>query len=61
MVTLYLNIGRSYDGYGEQIVKREKVILTDEEASSYLTYFVEGLGVEETKKWIKEAKGNTDT
>ena len=56
MIKLILNVGRSYDGYGEQVVKKETVVLTDEEARYYLTQFVEAMGTAETRKWIKAAK-----
>jgi len=57
MVKLNLNIGRTYDGYGEQVVKKEQVCLTDKEASQYLTEFIEKMGVEKTKEWLAKAKG----
>ena len=37
MVKLNLNVGRTYDGYGEQVVKKEEIVLTEIEASHYLT------------------------
>ena len=59
MVKLNLNIGRRYDGYGEQVVVKEEIVLTDIEASYYLTQFIEAMGVEETKKWLAKAKGTS--
>ena len=57
MVKLKLNVGRTYDGYGEQVVKKEEIVLTEIEASYYLTQFIEAMGAEETRKWIAKAKG----
>ena len=56
MIKLFLNIGRSDDGYGEQIAKKEEIVLTKTEAESYLTEFIESMGVEKTKEWLKMAK-----
>jgi hypothetical protein len=56
MIKLFLNIGRSYDGYGEQIAKKEEIVLTKTEAESYLTEFIESMGIEKTKEWLKMAK-----
>ena len=56
MIKLFLNIGRSHDGYGEQIAKKEEIVLTKTEAESYLTEFIESMGIEKTKKWLKMAK-----
>lgn len=60
MVKLNLNIGRGYDGYGEQVVIKEEIVLTDIEASYYLTQFIEEMGVEKTKDWIAKAKGTNN-
>ena len=60
MIKLNLNIGRTYDGYGEQVVKKETICLTDEEAVYYLTNFIESMGVNKTKEWLKKAK-NSDS
>lgn len=57
MVKLNLNIGRRYDGYGEQVVEKEEVVLTNSEASQYLTELIEAMGVRKTKEWIAKAKG----
>jgi len=57
MVKLKLNVGREYDGYGEQVVKKEDICLTDVEASIYLTQFIESMGIDFTKEWIAKAKG----
>lgn len=57
MVKLNLNVGRTYDGYGEQVVKKEEIVLTEIEAGHYLTQFIEAMGIEKTKKWIAKAKG----
>tara|TARA_R100000808_G_scaffold4105_1_gene13677 strand:+ start:28471 stop:28662 length:192 start_codon:yes stop_codon:yes gene_type:complete len=56
MIKLHLNIGRDYDGYGEQVVKKETICLTDTEAAMYLTQFIEAMGVNKTKEWLKKAK-----
>ena len=60
MVKLNLNIGRSYDGYGEQVVDKEEIVLTDIEAGYYLTQFIEEMGVQKTKEWIAKAKGTNN-
>ena len=60
MVKLNLNIGRSYDGYGEQVVNKEEIVLTDIEAGYYLTQFIEEMGVQKTKEWIAKAKGTNN-
>tara|TARA_Y100000361_G_scaffold140992_1_gene145638 strand:- start:22 stop:216 length:195 start_codon:yes stop_codon:yes gene_type:complete len=60
MVKLSLNVGRRYDGYGEQVVKREVICLSSREASYYLTEFIEAMGVEKTKEWLAKAKGLDD-
>lgn len=57
MVKLNLNVGREYDGYGEQVVKKEQICLTDTEAAYYLTQLIEEKGVDSTKEWLKKAKG----
>ena len=57
MVKLNLYVGRRYDGYGEQVVDKEEIVLTDIEASYYLTQFIEEMGVQKTKEWIAKAKG----
>jgi len=57
MVRLNLNVGRRYDGYGEQVVDKELIILTNEEAGEYLTQFIEEMGLQKTKEWIAKAKG----
>lgn len=57
MVKLRLNVGREYDGYGEQVVKKEVICLTEGEASYYLTTLIEDKGVEFTKQWLNLAKG----
>ena len=56
MVRLNLNVGRRYDGYGEQVVDKEEIVLTDIEAGYYLTQFIEEMGVQKTKEWIAKAK-----
>ena len=58
MVKLNLNVGRRYDGYGEQVVDKELIILTNEEAGHYLAHFIEKMGVEKTREWIAKAKKN---
>ena len=60
MVRLSLYVGRRYDGYGEQVVDREEIVLTDIEASYYLTQFIEEMGVQKTKEWIAKAKGTNN-
>ena len=60
MVKLNLNVGRRYDGYGEQVVDKEEIVLTDIEASYYLTQFIEEMGVQKTKEWIAKAKGTNN-
>lgn len=60
MVELNLYTGRRYDGYGEQVVDREKICLTNREASQYLTELIEDRGIEFTKKWLAKAKGNEE-
>ena len=60
MVRLNLNVGRRYDGYGEQVVDKEEIVLTDIEASYYLTQFIEEMGVQKTKEWIAKAKGTNN-
>ena len=60
MVRLNLNVGRRYDGYGEQVVDKELIILTNEEAGEYLTQFIEEMGVQKTKEWIAKAKGSNN-
>lgn len=60
MVRLNLNVGRSYDGYGEQVVDKEEIVLTDIEAGYYLTQFIEEMGVDKTKEWIAKAKGTNN-
>jgi hypothetical protein len=60
MVKLNLNVGRRYDGYGEQVVHKELIILTNEEAGNYLTQFIEEMGVGKTKEWIADAKGTNN-
>lgn len=57
MVKLRLNVGRKYDGYGEQVVEKEEVCMTNAEASVYLTQLVEEKGIQATKNWIKKVKG----
>ena len=57
MVKLKLNVGRSYDGYGEQIVKKEEICLTNDEAARYLTQLIEEKGVQATKNWLLKVKG----
>ena len=57
MVKLKLNVGRSYDGYGEQVVKKEAVCLTNAEAARYLTELIEEKGVQATKNWLLKVKG----
>ena len=57
MVKLKLNVGRSYDGYGEQVVKKEEVCLTNAEAARYLTQLIEEKGVQATKNWLLKVKG----
>jgi hypothetical protein len=57
MVKLKLYVGRTYDGYGEQVVQKEEVCMTNIEASHYLTQLVEEKGVEATRNWIKRVKG----
>lgn len=57
MVKLNLNVGRTYDGYGEQVVKKEEICLTNTEAAYYLTHLIEEKGVEFTKEWLRKAKG----
>jgi len=56
MIKLFLNIGQSHDGYGKQILKKEEIVLTRTEAEEYLTEFIESMGVEKTKEWLKMAK-----
>lgn len=58
MIKLNLNIGRTYDGFGEQVVKKETICLTNEEAAMYLTQFIEAMGVNKTKEWLKKAKNS---
>jgi len=60
MVKLNLYVGRSYDGYGEQVVDKEEIVLTDIEAGYYLTQFIEEMGVQKTKEWIAKAKGTNN-
>lgn len=60
MIKLNLYVGRRYDGYGEQVVDREEVVLTDLEASFYLQQLVEEKGIEATKNWIKKVKGKDE-
>tara|TARA_S200002703_G_scaffold137294_1_gene126991 strand:+ start:649 stop:867 length:219 start_codon:yes stop_codon:yes gene_type:complete len=57
MVELNLNVGRTYDDYGEQVVKKEKICLTSGEAAYYLQQLIELRGIEFTKDWLKKAKG----
>ena len=60
MVKLNLYVGRRYDGYGEQVIDKELIILTNEEAGKYLTQFIEEMGVQKTKEWIAKAKGSNN-
>lgn len=60
MVKLNLYVGRRYDGYGEQVVDKEEIVLTDIEAGYYLTQFIEEMGVQKTKEWIAKAKGTNN-
>ena len=56
MVKLNLNIGRSYDGYGEQVVDKEEIVLTDIEAGYYLTQFIEEMEYKKQKSGLRKQK-----
>ena len=61
MIKLNLNTGRRYDGYGEQVVDKQTICLTNEEAAEWLTKLIEEKGVEYTKTWLLFAKEGIDT
>ncbi len=57
MVKLNIILGRTYDGYGEQVVKKEQVVMTNVEAGLHLEQLIHMLPEEERAEFINKIKG----
>jgi hypothetical protein len=57
MVKLNIILGRTYDGYGEQVVKKEQVVMTNVEAAMQLEQLIHMLPEEERVEFINKIKG----
>ncbi len=57
MVKLNIILGRTYDGYGEQVVKKEQVVMTNVEAALHLEQLIHMLPEEERTEFINKIKG----